>query len=320
MKKEKSVFFGILLAVIIIVSVGFISAEFSDGITGQVSQAEANVQVTGTAVNPIVVWTGQPNSTNIPIEGCTFVSLNFYAWSSAGASVLLLINGANANGSLVGSYGGGAQSVVDDPCTYINTFVDDGTYGHSGDDLVNYSCEFELCYYYDSGIWNILTVIEDISGRIGINNSESFVLPLLTGFRITPNYVNWTNVLIGGTNQLADNNITLINQGNRDINASYQPEVNSTHLNGTASGKEDEQLLAEWFAAGQSDSCNGDDLLKDVYVDILPFLVDHETSNKTTAAREDMEFCLKDLITGVSPQIFSTVERDWLIEVDFNTV
>jgi hypothetical protein len=171
---------------------------------------------------------------------------------------------------------------------------------------MNYSCVVQLYYYYNPVNWHINASLIDVSNNLGKNTTTFFTIENLYTWRINPSYVNWTGVTIGGSAQPSDNNISVVNTGNKDIISPTNTfSVNAAPLNGTGAVPTD-QILGNNFKSGPSDPCtSGTTLGNNVYVDITTFSIDHSLSTPTIASNRNLTFCLST-VTNINPQTYET--------------
>jgi DNA-binding CsgD family transcriptional regulator len=166
-------------------------------------------------------------------------------------------------------------------------------------------------WYFDSpGFWSIAAEIEDNSGLIAVNNTETVFVNSLFAWELVPRGVNWTNVVVGFSNQISDNNLTIRNIGNTNIT---NVTINGTYLEGQTTSSE--TIPVGNFAYNTTASCSGYTLIQDQNVTAV-LEINYTDSTFANPSNKSLEFCLKQ-ISGVSLQNYVSV-RDWIIDVIFS--
>jgi len=339
---EKRVVLGILLIGIVIVSIGFVSAKWwifgdDNGGEGELpsQSATAKVDVQAPATPPTVWWVSKLNTTSqaadpIPVAGSSYFSFNFYACSVGGLSQL---PDAGALGKVSGTRNAGTAITIDAAsCAYVNTvnLVPPSGCGTSTQSK-NYSCTAQMYYFYDrydpaTGAninWIINASLVDPQNRVVSNLSQTFLMGIVRGWAMTPNFINWSSLQSGAAPTEADNEIKIVNQGNVDIDATPAAANVAAPLNISATnlmrGGGVENISTGNFSAAvyTSTPCiipPGDKFIDQQFVNINPFEVLHTTSTPTTPQANNLSFCIQTIT--VSTGIYETgplASQKWTI-------
>lgn len=333
MKKEKGVIISIILVFIIIVSVISVSAGFLDFIFGEKTSGEtgelgeshpstANVEITGVATPPRIVYVSAPNATDLNEYGSTqkIFQFSFVVCSDGGPSVLYPNVGA-VPAKIDGSFNNSANnpSVVQP----ISACVVSGNVGTSifggaitcPADMMNYTCFIQMQYYYEPGDWTINATVTDTNDNRDTNNTRSFALDSLLAWKRNYDHVNWSGLAAGATDLPADNTITINLTGNIDIDGSNPLTINATNLTHETDPlmrisaydfAAHSNYLAPCTVAGQSD------LEENKFITVTGFDIDHTASNPAVPASDQVGFCL-ETTAGLAQGKYQS-PNDWVLK------
>jgi DNA-binding CsgD family transcriptional regulator len=171
-----------------------------------------------------------------------------------------------------------------------------------------------MWYFDEPGGWNITAAISDTQGQWGINDSTNFTFKEWGYFTLAPVSLNWSNIVVGLADQIADFNITLNNTGNSIMS---NITVNASNLAGTETGRQHELVLPSWFRVANAslDYCNGPALVLNETIS-SQLNISPVDSSESFPAFGDLGFCLKE-ITSVSAQLYNST-RAWEVEIVFS--
>ena len=343
MKREKKVLVVIFLIGVIIISlVGLISAgwlsdlfkigdkgDAGEGELAAVSPSKARVDVTLTTP-PVILFVSDPNRTLASTGVASYFSYSFVAYSIGGLNSLPQTPteiSTRVSGGFNGTFGNTLprmRTVSSMSCGMAGIINDLGTtFGAvwNGKSGINYTCVVKMLYYYDPGIWSINASVIDDGGNLAFNNSKTFTLQDNPAWVMSPDYINWTGISVGGAAKHSNNNLTINNTGNINISvaAGNGITVNATFLNGTTTTTEG--IIADSFKASEYDTCNsGTSLSKSQFVTItsvsgtVPFVIDHVSSTELVPSNKNLTFCLGQ-VSGISPQRYETLPgQTWTIK------
>jgi hypothetical protein len=173
-------------------------------------------------------------------------------------------------------------------------------------DYANYTCEVGMWYFDQAGNWDIYVSINDTSDNQGVNTSEYFYYVQWVWFEIDLGVLNWSDVEIGVA-KASDNNITLRNLGNKDIN---DITVNATDLPGKSNPNYN--IFADNFDMRETEDLHtpcvaGTSLQNSTYVSSGVSL-SYSNSNKTDPASSGLGFCLNQ-VEVIPPQVYETSDN-----------
>lgn len=320
-KKRVSIF--AVLVVISIIGISIVSASwFSDFLKGELAteKSSAKVQVTGAAFPPEVWFVSKLNGTSGEADplfaaGASFFKFSFLACSSGGETNL---NDASVNASVNGTFGG-SKRIVGAACSFVGTVAQLPSTTTCNGLSKNYSCVIKMLYYYDPIVWGINATISDNSVPVKrtSNFTQKFNVAQLTAWSMSPNYVNWSSVASGGPSENSDNNLSITNEGNLDINSAgtYPLYVNATNL---MRGAGIENITADKFnvsSAAINPCFGGASLILNTDVSVPNFLVNHSLSTETQPRNSTAQFCLETVVVSTGTyETGAANEQKWTIK------
>jgi hypothetical protein len=319
MKKEKGYVIGMVVVIIMVVSVVSVSAGFLDFIFGEKTDGEegelpatrpatAAVNVTSYGQPPTIPFVSDPNITDVNLYGNpqAIFSFSFLVCFAGGQGGIASQNGA------FNRTAGTTIIATDTGCAFV-TDLPGAPYG-CGVNVLNYTCNVPMYYYYHPGVWTINATVEDTSSQTATNNTNNFPLSTLAGWERSPTYVNWSSIQVGGPATEADNQIQINLTGNVDIANPDWMAINATNLTGVADSSKNISATL-FFGDGDTTPCAGGISLKDrEYENITTFTLLHSGSTPTNPADNNLTFCL-DTVVGITPQLYRTSPgNDWYLK------
>lgn len=318
MKRGKSVFVGLLILSVFVISIIGVNAGWTDFFKGELGSEKpvsANVKITGTSTAPEVIYVSPPNRTQLIVEaGGTWFSFNFLAYSSAGTSFLpTSAETSRILGDFNGTYGTPGEKIVTGSCTTVSDSPVNCVRGTSA--CMNYTCNVLMYYYYNPTVWGINASVIDDTGKTGSNHSKSFTLADFKAWDRNPDYVNWIGVVVGGSIQASDNNVNINLTGNKDIDSVAYLDINATTL--YKIGDPSKTISGGNFTSPQTAPCTGGvNLLDNQFVSLDSFFaIYHTTSTPTDPADKDLLFCIKPLVDIETGEYNTNVNKKWVIRV-----
>jgi hypothetical protein len=328
MSSKKRVVLGLSILGIIMISVIGINAGLFEWFFGNgngegelpsTAPAKAFVNVTGTANPPQIVFVSLPTNQQGAARdlnlgpAMTDFNFSFLVNTTAGIANLPGVTpGNDVSPYIIANFTNRATGATRyrGRCIYV------GTVTYAGYQAKNYSCNITM-QFYDEPIsaWNLSVVINDsYANPSNVNKSINFTIPRLWGMTLYPAGVNWSDVKIGQVNLISDDNLTVQNQGNVDIENSTNNylRINATALQGRLVSTE--YLGATNFSAGEpiyTQPC-GEPRFYEANWRNLNLTVRHSASQPGLLASKNLTFCLKEVIY-VSPQDFNTI-NNWVLE------
>lgn len=315
---------AIIMTSVIIVSAGFWDlfkfGKSGEGLEGELptEKATARVNITGAAAPPIIWFVSTPNSTALYAAQSSLHKFSFAACSIGGDTQLPDAGevATRVNGTFIGTVGTVPNTIVPPvSCEYEGPIATPGALVPNlcTSTSRNYSCTVRMYYYYDSGTWRINASVRDDQGRIAVNSSQTFILDSLAAWTRSPPYVNWTSVELGAP-KASSNNITIILQGNQDINntAGSPLDINTTllMLNGVDPTY---NITGDKFNASSAipyvNPCTAGTELSTNNRVVVPFAINHKASTPTGPINNTLQFCLEGLI-GIPAGIYETSSLD----------
>ncbi|MDD5191808.1 MAG: hypothetical protein PHH54_04000 [Candidatus Nanoarchaeia archaeon] len=331
MKSEKRfgrrVVLSLLLIGIIIVSISFVSAAWWNSLFGSndsnlegelaASQAAtARVRVQDTSA-PIVVYVSDTNPNPVTLNSRQVsggnVSVRFWFLAQQGATGPGNL-GVSTSSSAYFNKTGVIYTRANVSCVSL-TEVNCGTFCTGT--AMNYSCTIVMRYYDNSSTWSInATVVDGTTGSRGSNITKTFSVNSLSVPFIETIYLNWTNpaLALSTQNRYSDNNISVLNDGNQNINSA---NVNATFLNGTT--RTEESIPPSRFtvnnAASSGATCGGNTLVLDAKTSVPGYYLPKTDTEIVSSV--NFTACLTSL-SGLIPSLSSqeyNASRLWGIEV-----
>ncbi len=176
----------------------------------------------------------------------------------------------------------------------------------------NYTCNVTMWWWDSSGTWDITAFINDSQGESAVNDSKTFYLGTTDGFYLSLTNLTWTEIIAGGTNLEAIEQIILNNSGN--MNKSI--EVNTTNLKGE--DNPDYALYAGNFSVKNTAGCGGTPMVWHSFENITSTYLPkgNYTTNDNSTGQEVLFFCLEQAGSELTQQAYSTNEEGaWTIRI-----
>ena len=229
MKKEIYLFAFFMVLVLLVGS--FVSAGFFDDlfgkITGKATTQATNVTLTavGTAQVTIVVVNGTITGAAADPSEDTFNLIEIFVNVSDSDGVND-INDSSVNMS-VQFFDQAVISVkrTNSSCVLV---------GDLNANTANFSCSFNMYYFYANGIWNITVFANDLGNKTAVeSNTTTFDFGELKAIKLSPTGITFASVSPGDINVTGANDPTLLNNtGN--FNVTSELEINATNLIGVS--------------------------------------------------------------------------------------
>ena len=247
-KSEILILIAAVLLVMPLASAGIFDFLFTGKSTTQPTEVNADV---GNTV-PQIIWVEPIADVQPSEEANTTVTFKFTAYDHD--SNLASVNDISDSSAWANfTKGGEATRSVEVACTAEDAQITDKT--------KNYTCSIDMWYWDKAGIdWNINTHICDTSGACAENVSTTFKYDSLLAFKMSPNALNWTNLIPGDNDTGASNDPTILNNtGNADPS---KIQINATELLGNIDVTK--TIRAENFSANIVDSAGGTPLVTSI--------------------------------------------------------
>ncbi len=272
-----------------------------------------SVNITGTS-NYTITLDSAP--TYSPTITAVYLSSNYTPTESSTVDVYVNFTVSDADGGGTINYTSAkinftktSESVIrlNDTCNLITT--------ENATNTRNFTCNVAMWYYDSPGSWNITAFALDNSDRSAQNTTVTFNYDTLQAFVISSNVMSWSLTNMTAINTTASNSPMILNNtGN--YNASVK--VYSTDLYG-------ESFASQFIPVGNisvdnvNGGCNGNALQNGTNVTVsggrLPYGNNSFGYNNETSGQEQIYFCLRNLPTGLSSQVFSTGNNPWIIYI-----
>jgi len=265
-------------------------------ITGRAEQQPQDISITVAGTNPVVIEYIEDPDTQIPApaptEGST-TTITFEVWVTDPDGVADI-----DDSSVAAEFSRGAVTRVDaDNCAWISDL---------DADTASYSCSIDMQYYDEAGTWNIKISATDFgSGTLVEDTSETFTYLELKAMTISPPALTWPAIIPGSTNQISDNDPTIVtNTGNYDGAIS----VTALDLVGETTP---EVIPANAFTIGLStgggpplEECNAPTTATALITGTTAII--GSDSNPGLGGTEELYYCIPSFSFGIPSQVYST--------------
>jgi hypothetical protein len=189
----------------------------------------------------------------------------------------------------------------------------------------NFTCNVTMWWFDGNGNWNVNVNISDLNGHTTSNTTQTLTLSTLTGFVMSPAYLNFSVLTPGTSNQTPINHLTLNNTGNVYITGI---QTNASDLRG-----EDNSAYALYAGnfsvsnyTGGNIECNvtgttnlsATALYNWTYVNLTAGLLPdgNFTVNDGSTGQEKMYFCLREVGWELTQQYYSTANLGaWTVKI-----
>jgi hypothetical protein len=287
------IFLIFILLIIPMASAGFWS-DFKARITGELTSADVDINITVTAgTAPTVPIVRNDTMTNLSVSGPN----DFTAYDADGYDNL------DDSSALINFSKTGEETRENASCAWLADY--DTNYS-------NYTCNVSMWWWDGTGTWDITAYIADLSANDGSNSSYTFYIGTTTGVVASPTNLSFPSVSPGATDSLSTNDPMLFNNtGNLD----QYLEVNSTNLLGEDNASF--ALYASNFTVNTADACEGTAMQDQNYVNITGanLSAGNYTPNNGTA-QEQLYFCLELAGPELIAQAYSTSATDsWTAKI-----
>jgi hypothetical protein len=313
-ENEKIILLIVFSVVMVILLTTIVSAGILDWIkktiTGYQSYVDLNITV------------GAPNITHVYNETMTDVSggptaaittnvtINFTAFTEAGASSLA---DSTAQINFTNEIDGSSNTRSNTTCDVAE---ESGNY-------VNYTCNVTMWWWDANGTWNITAYVEDNSGNEARNVTRDFQLGPTTGFVMAPGNLSWGAMAPGDVNQTPTNDPLLMNNtGNQNI-SSADLQVNATNLTGETTSSDflfAENFSVSYTTTGTNPECSSTTstlMSASAFTAITTanMSAGNYTTNDGLTGQEELYVCLRT-VGSVSSQKYSTqAEGAWTVKI-----
>jgi len=322
MKSGKRVFGIIIVSLLLISSIGLVSAGLKewlgfgdDGdLEGELDEAAvARLSILDLS-NPVIVYvsnvTGEiggaePNLVKLKsrTNGNTLVKFWFLAQQGASGSEPGELNlGATSRTTLTRA---GELSRINASC---NSYGEVSCGSLCTGTAINLSCTVPMKYYDGNGTWNINVSVKAPTTGWGFNLTKTFKVDATFAAAALTNYLNWTNPTLttATTNRLSDNNISIENNGNVPYSGVV---VNATGLAGLVTPAQ--VILTDRFDANRCGGASASTLSDNANVDIPGFTALRAVSD--AGQQSYLPFCVTSLVgLGLSSQDYNST-RPWIL-------
>jgi hypothetical protein len=303
MKRGKLlIFLGILVLLIVpLTSAGFFS-DLWGKITGYAESGTATVNITIGNNVPTITWV-QAISSQTPIDDTIKpITFNFTATDADGYS--------NINVSTAESRFQLAGEATRSNLSCVN-------WSQSGND-VNFTCTIDMWYFDKADTsWVINVTIRDINNADGENSSTTFQYSTLLGMKMSPTFLNWTEIGLSNTDVGSNNDPILINNTGNDETVN----INVTALNLQGEETTDEYIYANNFTVeNASQGCTGTTMSNATSLNVTSAILyrgNHSLHYQNeTSGQEQTYYCLKGVPQDISAQSYSSAAYgSWTITV-----
>jgi len=332
MKSGKRVIGVIIVSLLLIVSIGLVSAGIKDWFGFGDKSEDLEGELPETAVARLKISdTSVPNITyvsNVTGNGPDTGGLNLVKLKPRGADTLVSFffiaqQGLSGNGpgdlSLPGTNSRvnftrtGELNRGNSSCNYMGIVsCGGGVYCAGTGTAANFSCTVPMKYYDGNGTWNMNVSVKASSPGYGYNTTKTFDIAATFAAEALTNYLNWTTppLTTASVNALSDNNITVQNNGNVPY---LGVVVNATDLNGTITPS---QYIPSSRFNGNGCFAGSSVLIKDNDVPISGFTALRAVAD--IGMTTNLTFCVTSLSgtpTPLSSQDYNS-SRTWVLTLD----
>jgi len=192
-----------------------------------------------------------------------------------------------------------------------------------GVDWVNFSCKIDIWYWDGAGAWTVTAFIKDNSQNGAVNTSTSMTLQESTCFVVSPNELTWQTIIPGATNQVSDNDPTLLNNTCNDNIDPTHIYINATDLVGVTNITY--SILSSAFMTdietGSAAECIGGASLSnktDVAILNANLTAGNNSKNygNATSGQEQLYYCIPLVDSGLIAQTYSTSRfGSWTVKI-----
>jgi len=311
MKRGKLlIFVGILVLLIVpLISAGVLSDFWSDfkgkmgRITGYESYGNVSVNITIGNNPPTIDWVESISPIGPIDDTIRPITFNFTATDTDGYT--------NINVSTAES----RFQLSNEPTRSNLSCVN---WSQSGDD-VNFTCTINMWYFdkVDTS-WIINVTIKDINNAPYVNASKTFEYTPLLGMKMSPTFLNWSEIGLSTPDTGSNNDPIVINNTGNDDSVS----INVTAFNLEGEITTDEYIYANNFTVeNASEGCTAGTTLSNAtsinITSAILFRGNHSLNHlNATSGQEQTYFCLKGVPQDIGSQSYSTAAYgSWTITV-----
>jgi hypothetical protein len=295
MKSKRGLYFVILVFSVLLLS-SMVSASFGEWIkkvvTGQASSQNQNVSVTVSGANPVTIEV--PTLSLNPIENNP-VTLVFTTNVSDADGV----NDIN-DSSIVSKLTNGAitRNGVCSWTTDVSAIK------------ASYSCSITLWYFDPSTPWTLNVSAKDFGNGVLISNTSAFTYGELKAMVISPSTLTWATVVTGATNQLSNNDPTVVNN-----TGNYNGVISVTAKNLIGETNPLESIPASSFTSGPT---SGSECTATALVNNIVTSVTGSNSNpgnlSAGGGQANLYYCIPS-VPLISSQVYSTTAGgSWAVQ------
>ncbi len=214
-----------ICSILVLLSVGFVSAGFFDWITGRATNqdTDVSVQFQGTNQAQIVSVDGVDASYNPTENSATTITFSVIVADADG------VNDIN-DSSVTANFSSGS-----DPTRFDSS--DCSLVSDLNSTAANFTCTIDMYYYDNASTWTVNIGANDLgNGTADIDSATSFTYSQLKAMVISPASLAWSTLSSGATNEASTTDPTIINNtGNYDATVNLtgidlRGETNSTDL------------------------------------------------------------------------------------------
>ena len=321
MKKEIYLFVFFMVLVLLVgsfVSAGFFGDLFGK-ITGLAPSQDTNVTVTISGDAPVVIVVDNSTITggivNSPTEN-NFTDIEFFVNVSDPDGVAD-INDSSVNATFMfydsASFTEATRSNTSLSPTSACVLVAD-----VGVKDANFSCTIRMYYFDGDGIWNITVRANDLGGGAAqVDESKNFTFIQLKSIEISPTGITFSSVSPGATNEVSNNDPTIINNsGNFNVSLGGI-DITANNLIGLSdpSGEIPAANFSIDIDTGGGAECSGG--TNPVNATSTPlttvFLARGNNSLNnldSTSGQEQIYYCVVEVPTDIPSQTYSSAASD----------
>jgi len=295
----------IILSIILVLSLSLTSAglfsDFWGRITGKATEGATALNITVGNSDPTIPFVQAISATDPSIGTTKSITFNFTAQDTDGAS--------NLNDSTAAAYfqRAGEATRSNTSCT-ANTAVGNQK---------NYTCTIDMWYFDQNGAWTINATIKDINSAYGENSTTTFTYNLQTAMTMSPTTLGWPSIGLTDTDiGSTDDPITINNSGN-DVNLN----INTIALDLQGETTTTQYIFANNFTVGDTNQgCGGTAMVNDTSTNVTSAILQRGNNslnyNNATSGQEQIFFCLKGVLPGISAQSYSSAALGaWTVEI-----
>jgi len=183
----------------------------------------------------------------------------------------------------------------------------------------NFTCQIEMYWFDEAATWTVDIILNDTSNAENFSTT-SFTFASLTAFVLSPEVITFAEITPGTTDQVSDNDPTVLNNtGNFDV-TDTNILINSTNLTGetVASSIIDANLFTVSNRTGSSVECVGAAMNGSAFQTVSngTLIRGNFTLDDGTTGQEQLFHCLTSAVATLTKQTYSTsLNGPWTIKI-----